>query len=230
MPAFDLILSSGLGSLVGMRHALEPDHLAAVSTLVARESSGVRAALLGAYWGLGHTLSLVVVGALLVLLRLEMPASLTDVFELLVGSMLVGLGLRSILQAARQGSDGPVALHRHGWIVHSHPGVPAHVHIGNWTLARRPLVIGAVHGLAGSGALTALVVATLPTTASRLAYLALFGLGSTLGMAALTGLIGWPLARLASRQMVARLVSVIVGCISTILGLVWGQAAFMRLF
>jgi hypothetical protein len=230
MPALDLIVSSGLGSLVGMRHALEADHLAAMSTLVSRESSGVRAALLGAYWGLGHTLSLVAVGAVVVLLRLQMPASMTDVFELMVGVMLVGLGLRSIMQAARQGSDGPIALHRHGWIVHSHPGVPAHVHIGSWTLARRPLVIGALHGLAGSGALTALVLATLPTTASRLAYLALFGLGSMLGMAALSGLIGWPLARLASHQSIARLVTVVVGCVSTILGVFWGQAAFMRLF
>ena len=76
-----------------------------------------------------------------------------------------------------------------------HRGRPAHIHIGAWTLARRPLLVGAVHGLAGSGALTALVLTTLPTTAARLTYMALFGLGSTLGMAALSGLLGWPLAR-----------------------------------
>src|SRR5215467_7821377 len=76
MPVIELVTSSGLGSLLGMRHALEPDHLAAVSTLVAGERSSAKAALLGACWGLGHTLSLIVVGTVLVLLRAEMPASI----------------------------------------------------------------------------------------------------------------------------------------------------------
>jgi hypothetical protein len=229
MPVLELMTSSGLGSLLGMRHALEPDHLAAVSTLVSRERSGVKAALLGVCWGLGHTLSLVVVGALLVALRAEMPAAVSDLFELLVAFMLVALGLRAIVQAARQGAEGPARVHRHGRVVHNHAGVPAHVHIGAWTLARRPLLVGAVHGLAGSGALTALVLATLPTTAARLAYMALFGLGSTVSMAALSGLLGWPLARFGSHHVVARGVSLIVGCASIVLGVMWGQSAITRL-
>src|SRR5580693_4492106 len=211
MAILEIITSSGLGSLLGMRHALEPDHLAAVSTLVSRERSGIKAALLGVCWGLGHTLSLVVVGALLVALRAEMPAAVSDLFELLVAFMLVALGLRAIVQAARQGADGPARVHQHGGLVHSHAGVPAHVHIGVWTLARRPLLVGAVHGLAGSGALTALVLATLPSTAARLTYMTLFGLGSTLGMAALSGLLGWPLARLGKHAAVARGLSLLVG-------------------
>src|ERR1700726_151686 len=147
MPVLELMTSSGLGSLLGMRHAFEPDHLAAVSTLVSRERSGIRAALLGVCWGLGHTLSLVVVGALLVVLRAEMPAGVSDLFELLVAFMLVALGFRAIVQSARQGAEGATRVHRHGRLVHSHAGVPAHVHIGAWTLARRPLLVGAVHGL-----------------------------------------------------------------------------------
>jgi hypothetical protein len=229
MPVLELMTSSGLGSLLGMRHALEPDHLAAVSTLVSRERSGVRAALLGVCWGLGHTLSLVVVGALLVALRAEMPSAVSDLFELLVAFMLVALGLRAIVQSARQGAEGPARVHRHGRLVHSHAGVAAHVHVGVWTLARRPLLVGAVHGLAGSGALTALVLATLPTTAARLAYMALFGLGSTVSMAALSGLLGWPLARFGTHHLVARGVSLIVGCTSMVLGVMWGQAAIARL-
>jgi High-affinity nickel-transport protein len=229
MPIVDLLTSSGLGSLLGVRHALEPDHLAAVSTLVSRERSSVRAALLGACWGLGHTFALVLVGALLIVLRKEMPPALSDVFELGVAVMLIGLGVRAILQAARQGQDGPERLHRHGHIVHSHSVVAPHMHVGNWTLARRPLLIGAVHGLAGSGALTALVLATLPTTASQLSYMALFGLGSTFGMAALSGLLGWPLARFGTHHLVARIVTLAVGCTSTLMGLAWGQAAFARL-
>src|SRR5213592_2662864 len=102
MPAFEILTGSALGSLLGMRHALEPDHLAAVSTLVTGERSSYRAALLGACWGLGHTLTLLIVGALLVGLRMEMPATVSNLFELLVAGMLIALGLRAIYQAARQ--------------------------------------------------------------------------------------------------------------------------------
>jgi high-affinity nickel-transport protein len=229
MPLVEIIASSGLGSLVGMRHALEPDHLAAVSTLITRERSSARAALLGACWGLGHTASLLLVGLVLVVLRAEMPPRVSDLFEFSVALMLIALGLRALRQSARQGTAGPTHLHQHGSRVHTHPGVPAHVHIGRWTLARRPLFVGAVHGLAGSGALTALVLAMLPTTAARLAYLALFGLGSTVGMAALSGLLGWPLARLGTHHAAARAVSLAVGCLSIGLGLVWGYPFISRL-
>jgi hypothetical protein len=229
MPLIDLAMSSGLGSLLGMRHALEPDHLAAVSTLVSGERSSVRAALHGVCWGLGHTLALVAVGATLIILRAEMPPAVSDLFECLVGVMLVGLGLRAIRQAARQGAAGPFHVHRHGRIVHSHGGVASHLHIGSWTLARRPLFIGAVHGLAGSGTLTALVLTTLPTTTERLAYVALFGLGSTLSMAAMSGLLGWPLARFGTHHLVGRSVMLLVGCCSAALGLFWGYSAASRL-
>ncbi|MEO8258651.1 MAG: urease accessory protein UreH [Acidobacteriota bacterium] len=230
MPLLELVTSSGLGSLLGMRHALEPDHLAAVSTLVTGERSSARAAWLGACWGLGHTLALFSAGVVLIVLRAELPASASDAFELLVALMLVGLGVRAIYCAARQGGDGPARLHHHGRLVHVHPGAPAHVHVGRWTLARRPLLIGAVHGLAGSGALTALVLTTLPTTAARLTYMVLFGLGSTVGMAALSGALGWPLGHLARHQTLARAISLTVGCVSTVLGLFWGYPLLGRLF
>jgi ABC-type nickel/cobalt efflux system permease component RcnA len=230
MLILEIVTSSGLGSLLGMRHALEPDHLAAVSTLVTGERSGLKAAWLGACWGVGHTLTLLIAGASLVFLRAEMPAAATDAFELLVAIMLVGLGIRATYRAARQGPDGPSHPHHHGRLVHAHPGVPAHVHIGRWTLARRPLLIGAVHGLAGSGALTALVLATLPSTAARLTYMALFGLGSTVGMAALSGMLGWPLGRVAQHPALARAISLTVGCVSTALGLWWGYPLIGKLF
>ena len=141
MPLLEVITSSGFASLLGMRHALEPDHIAAVSTLVSDEQSSVRAAWLGVCWGIGHTLTLFVVGLGLVLVQSEIPAGLADVFEIIVSVMLIGLGMRSVLQAARLGSKGPATLHKHRWIVHQHPGMPAHVHIGNWTFARRPLLV-----------------------------------------------------------------------------------------
>ena len=82
MPVLEIVTSSGLGSLLGMRHALEPDHLAAVSTLVSRERNGFKAAWLGLCWGVGHTSSLLIVGAVLVVLRAEMPPAVADLFEL----------------------------------------------------------------------------------------------------------------------------------------------------
>ena len=230
MPVLELVTSSSLGSLLGMRHALEPDHLAAVSTLVSEERSSVKAAWLGACWGLGHTFALVIVGAVLIVLRAELPARVADLFELFVAFMLIGLGLRAIAQSARQGQNGPLRSHHHHGVVHSHQSGAAHIHIGTWTLARRPLLVGAVHGLAGSGALTALVLATLPSAGAQLAYMGLFGLGSTLGMAALSGLLGWPLARLGAHRGVARAISLTVGCTSTVLGLAWGYPLLSKIW
>jgi hypothetical protein len=227
MPVVELLTSSGLGSLLGMRHALEPDHLTAVSTLVTQERNSTRAALLGVCWGLGHTGTLLLVGAALVALRTELPASIGDLFELFVAVMLIVLGGRAVLQAVRQGTGH---RHRHAFAVHHHSGMAPHVHIGTWTLARRPLLVGAIHGLAGSGALTAFVLTTLPTTASRVSYMVLFGLGSTVGMAALSGLLGWPLARLGSNEIVRRAISFAVGSTSLVLGLFWGYPLVVRIF
>jgi len=218
----DVITSSGFGSLLGMRHALEPDHLAAVSTLVSHERSGWKAAWLGLCWGAGHSLSLFIAGAVLLALRAEMPPAAATFFEFAVAVMLVVLGARAVARAAHEGMSGPSLLHRHGWFVHRHAVGAPHLHIGHWTLARRPLLIGAIHGLAGSGALTALVLTTLPTTAARLSYVLLFGLGSTVGMAILSGLLGWPLARLGAHHAVARAITLVVGAGSMTLGVVWG--------
>jgi nitrile hydratase accessory protein len=223
IPQVGFVASAGLGSLLGMRHAFEPDHLAAVSTLLTGERSSTKAAWLGLCWGLGHTLTLLAAGAILVVLRAEMPAFASEAFEFGVVLMLVGFGLRAIYLGARHGSMSA----RH---VHVHSGAPPPVHIGRWTLMRRPLLVGAVHGLAGSGALTALVVATLPSTGAQLTYLALFGVGSTLGMAVLSGLLGWPIARVGGHRAIARSVSLAVGGISTMLGLFWGYPLIGRLF
>jgi nitrile hydratase accessory protein len=206
--------SAGLGTLLGMRHALEPDHLAAVSTLMTGERSSAKAAWLGAWWGLGHTLTLLTTGALLVVLQTEMPAVAARVFEFCVVLLLVGFGVRAIYRGASRVSAGPTHSHRR-------PAALSPFQVDRWTVAR-PLLVGAVHGLAGSGALTALVVTTLPSTVTRLGYLTLFGVGSTVGMAALSGLLGWPIARLGAHHVFARTVSLIVGGVSTALGLSWG--------
>jgi nitrile hydratase accessory protein len=222
-PQARLLASAGLGTLLGMRHALEPDHLAALSTLLTGERNIRKAAWLGVYWGIGHTLTLLVAGTLLVVLRADMPAMASDVLACAVVLLLVAFGFRAIYLSADQTSTGPTHSHVHG-------AVSGSVLVDRWTLARRPLLVGAVHGLAGSGALTALVMATIPSMGARLIYLVLFGVGSTVGMAALSGLMGWPIARVGAHGAVARCVSLAVGCISITLGLYWGYPLMSRLF
>lgn len=208
VPALGLAASAGFGALLGMRHALEPDHLAAITTLMAGSRGRTRAAMLGACWGVGHTLTLLSAGGLLVLMHAEMPATAARLFDGAVVLLLIALGVRAILLGAGRGRIGPT---------HSH-STPASAAGDRWTLAR-PLIVGAVHGLAGTGALMALVVAALPSLAAQLSYLFSFGVGSTVGMTALSGLLGWPLARLGANHAVARTFSLAAGSVSVALGL-----------
>jgi nitrile hydratase accessory protein len=222
IPHVGFVASAALGSLLGMQHAFEPDHLAAVATLMTGERTSAKAAWLGACWGLGHTLTLLAAGTALVVWRAEMPVQATMAFELGVVLLLIGFGARAIHQAAR--NVVPRRTHSH-----TKPATSRFFDVDRWTLAR-PLLVGAVHGLAGSGTLTALVVATLPSTTTRLGYLTLFGLGSTLGMVALSGVLGWQIARMGSDRAIVRSFSLAVGCVSTVLGLFWGYPLLSRLF
>lgn len=220
IPHVGFLTSAALGSLLGMQHAFEPDHLAAVATLMTGERTSAKAAWLGAWWGLGHTLTLLAAGTALVVMRAEMPMSVAWAFELGVVLMLVGFGARAIYHAAC--ATMPRRTHSH-----ASPSSSRRFGIDRWALAR-PLLVGAMHGLAGSGTLTALVVATLPTTTTRLGYLALFGVGSTLGMIALSGLLGWQIARLGSDRTIIRTFALVVGCVSAVLGLFWGYPLLTR--
>ena len=224
------LLPSLVGLSLGMRHALEPDHLAAVSTLASQERGGLKASLrLGLFWGAGHTCALLVVGGTLAVLGAQMPAKLTLAFELLVAVMISALGVRAVLRAVAEGRAGSQRVHAHGELTHTHAAPPEHLHLSRWTLSTRPLLIGLLHGLAGSGALTALVLAELPTATQRLSYIALFGAGSVLGMSALTGLAGLPLMHLARTPRLAAGVLLFTGLISTSIGAWWGWAAMHQL-
>ena len=225
----EAVAGSLLGVLFGMRHACEPDHLAAISTLVVEERSARKGLLLGMAWGLGHTAALFGVAVALTFLRAGLPVRVADAFELGVALMLLALGARALARAAREGTAGPRKLHAHGGTHHEHEAASRHVHLGRWTLAGRPLVVGIVHGLAGSGALTAVALASLPSSGARLAYVALFGFGSILGMAALSGLVGWPLAHLGRRPGAARALAAATGLFSIGLGVFWGWPLLTRI-
>jgi hypothetical protein len=175
-----------LALLLGIRHAVEPDHLAAMSTLV----GGRRAAWTGAAWGLGHALSLLAVGALLLILRAHMPGTVENGFETAVSLVLIALGVRSLYKAGRAPE----------------------------TSTKRPLLVGLLHGLAGSGALTAIALASMPSLATGIAFIAAFGTGAALGMALLAGVAGFALRMLASPRA-QRILQALAGALSIGLGL-----------
>jgi high-affinity nickel-transport protein len=166
-----------LGFFLGMRHATDPDHVVAIATIVSRERSIGRAALSGAAWGLGHTVTILLVGGTIILLNVAIPARLGLMMELSVGLMLVVLGVMSV-----RGTHAP-----RDWMLRTEARLT------------RPLAIGVVHGLAGSAAVALLVLTTIRTPGWAIAYLLVFGLGTVLGMVVVTMLMAMPFAY-TSRQ------------------------------
>jgi ABC-type nickel/cobalt efflux system permease component RcnA len=219
-----LIAALGLGFLLGLRHALDADHVAAVSTFVTQERSVLRSCLRGTFWGLGHTLALLGAGVAVVAFKLQISPAVERGLERVVAIVLVGLGAHVLVRTM-----GAVSLHRHE---HSHGGAPhrhVHVHVGDvaehrhlhlWRGAPQPLLMGLLHGLAGSGALVLLVLTTMPSPAAAVVYILVFGVGSTAGMLLLSGLIGLPFALTAggSRTLGAAL-QLVVGACSILVGL-----------
>jgi ABC-type nickel/cobalt efflux system permease component RcnA len=190
----------GFAFVLGLRHALDVDHLAAVSTLVGRGRGLWRSALLGAAWGLGHTASLLTVAVGVVALHTEIPPVLAQGLELAVAAMLVALGVR-LLATVLRGGALHAHVHTHGRGPHAHP----HLHTGtrddhdHVPGGRRSFVVGLVHGLAGSASLMLSVAASIPSPALALTYVAVFGAGSIGGMMAMSTLMGVPSLVTAAR-------------------------------
>ncbi|MFN4281699.1 MAG: urease accessory protein [Alphaproteobacteria bacterium] len=198
-----------LGLLFGLKHALEADHVAAVASLATRSASPQEAARFGIAWGLGHTLTLFVIGSAVLLLGAAIPETMTKALELAVGVMLVFLGIDVVRRMIKQGLH--IHPHQHGderhLHLHEHEHAPAreahartpHTHSHKRVLPLRALLVGTVHGMAGSAALVLLALASLDSIWLGMAYIALFGLGSIVGMAALSFAIGLPLRLTAHR-------------------------------
>jgi len=197
-----------------MRHATDPDHVIAVTTIVSRQRSILKSAAIGAFWGLGHTLTIFAVGAAIIIFDLVIPARVGLSMELSVGLMLIILGLMNVFSFRRALPEEAVHSHiaspsvhshhhSHGDYVHSHPHNHAHGHphsdehtpvgwldrlFGKTAMYRplRPLIIGIVHGLAGSAAVALLVLTTIRDARWAVAYLLVFGIGTIAGMMLIT--------------------------------------------
>jgi ABC-type nickel/cobalt efflux system permease component RcnA len=213
---------AALGFFLGMRHATDPDHVIAISTIVTRARGTRHAALIGAVWGLGHTFTILVVGVGIILLGWVIPPRVGLSLELSVGVMLIILGLMNLSGLLARVPAGPAShahAHPHGDYVHTHPhghDPEAHSHAPEQTpvawldhhlgtlglyLLLRPLIVGVVHGLAGSAAVALLVLATIPSPAWAVAYLLVFGFGTIVGMMVITALIALPVSVAGPRRI-----------------------------
>ena len=168
------LLVLGLGFVLGLKHATDPDHVVAVTTFLGEERHLRRACRIGLFWGLGHTIALSTAGLLVIGLKIPMSKWLADRLELAVAAMLIILGARLISTVHTR------------WHEHHHD-------FGHRRLSLRPLLVGIVHGTAGSAALTLLVLSTISSTMNGLLYILIFGIGSMLGMLTISVLLALPL-------------------------------------
>ncbi|MCA1579508.1 MAG: urease accessory protein UreH [Acidobacteria bacterium] len=199
----------GIGLLFGLKHATEVDHVVAVSTIVSQHRNVWRSTLVGALWGAGHTAALLITGVFVLTLKIAIPERVSSWLEFCVALMIIGLGATALWRALRKRGDVHVHEHKHGAISHvhvhfhesqtEHDAKRTHTHAVS-QIGLKPVLIGAMHGLAGSGALTLLVLTQIKSTGYGLLYLAVFGVGSIAGMLLMSGLIGLPFA-LTSRKL-----------------------------
>ena len=247
-----------VGFFLGMRHATDPDHVIAVSTIVSRQPKLARAALIGAFWGLGHTVTIFVVGTAIILFNLTIPARVGLSMELSVGIMLIVLGVVNVVSFFRSLPSAPVYEHTekvvhshhhsHGDYIHSHrhthePEIHPHaadktpvalldrvLGSSGWYQHIRPLAVGIVHGLAGSAAVALLVLATIRNPQWAIAYLLVFGVGTIAGMMIITMSLASAIKVVGARsQSISRRLAMASGVLSLAFGcLVVYQIGFVN--
>jgi ABC-type nickel/cobalt efflux system permease component RcnA len=226
-----------LGLLLGLRHATEPDHIAAVGAMVSERPGWRQALRTGVLWGAGHTASIVAAGLCVLGLQLVIPESVARLLEIGVALMILGLGGTALARALRGRGDVHSHYHVHGLVVHRHLHFhdADHEHPVAWPDRReasaphadhvsrpgsiKPVLVGMMHGLAGSAALTLLVLSRIRSPLEGVLYLAVFGLGSIAGMAIMSLGIGLPFAATLSRPGLNRAFRIAAGLAGVAFGL-----------
>ena len=214
----------GFGLVFGLRHAMEADHLAAVSTIVSQRRGLLSSSLVGGLWGAGHTISLLIAGTMVLLLGVRIGETPALVMELCVGVMLIGLGINAMRRVVRcravqaHGRNRMAHAHTHSHI-HTHGSTDSSQH--GFRIGIRPLMVGMMHGLAGSAALMLLVLSTVSSSVLGLMFIAVFGIGSIGGMLAMSALVALPLRVTADRfKRTHRVVQILAAVFSIGLGFV----------
>ncbi|MCK2002520.1 sulfite exporter TauE/SafE family protein [Peribacillus frigoritolerans] len=192
-----LLLVLAIGFVLGIKHALEPDHIIAVSTIASQSKKIWKSSLAGVFWGIGHTLTLLVFGVILILLKNEIPEAWAMSLEFLVGIMLVYLGITTIF---------------------SWKQTKQHDHTGRATYMKSMLV-GIVHGLAGSAAMVLLTLSTIDAAWQGAIYIIIFGVGTCIGMLLFTTILSIPFVTSSSSKKVNHLLIRLTGVISTLFGI-----------
>jgi high-affinity nickel permease len=205
----------GAGFLLGLKHALDADHVAVVTTMVSQSKNLKKASLLGVFWGLGHTAALFMVGLIVLLVKVQIPERVALAFEFTVGLVVVGFGVDLLRKIAR----GQIHAHRH-----SHDG-SVHTHIHSHALQsthqhnHRALAVGALHGLAGSAALALLVLSTVQSTLQGIVFILIFGVGSILGMVIISSVIGLPFLLTSRFTKINAIIQALAGTASVAVGI-----------
>ena len=217
-----MIALLGLGFLLGLKHAVEADHLAAVSTIVADGKNILGSAIVGGFWGVGHTITLLLIGALVIFFKFTISGTLETKLEAVVGVMLVILGVNTLRKLRKKEK---IHVHTHEHEGHKHTHIHTHEDEKKETthhfskLSPRSMIIGMVHGIAGSAALMLLIVPTIDTAGLAMLYILVFGIGSIGGMILMSLLIGLPMHFTAGRfQALNRILVGVAGMLSFGLG------------
>jgi high-affinity nickel-transport protein len=237
----EILALAGFGFVLGMRHATDADHVIAVTTILSRSQKFLHSTLIGGLWGLGHSITVLLVGILIIAFNVVIPPPVGLAMEFAVAIMLIVLGILNLTGVQRRITERftpPAPMHGHDHAhLHAHTGeddVHAHGHAHlhghgsdpgllatfGWYQLTRPVVVGLVHGLAGSAAVALLVLATIDDTSAAVWYLVIFCLGVAGGMAILTTLIGLPfLVSRARSDRINRWLTIGSGILSLAFGL-----------
>lgn len=198
-----------LGFILGIRHAMEPDHMIAVSTIASQSKKLWQATLAGVFWGIGHTATLFVVGIILILMKNDISEKWSLTLEFLVGIMLVYLGIAAML-SIREKQEHHLHHHKHGEFLNP-PG-------GKKITYYKSLFIGFVHGIAGSGAMVLLTMSTVHSVLQGALYILVFGVGTVIGMLIFTTIIGIPFILSIRRMVTSKTLILTTGAVSTAFG------------